>query len=90
MPSFKRGGILFLSTVGSKLSSISKELHPLCIVECSVDDGSLYHPKFPGFAHNIGGDSGACAWLVPMVRELREGPWGGRESRDVEKETTLA
>lgn len=46
---------LILSTVGSKLTSISKELHPLCIVECSVDDGNLYHPKSPGFAHdNIG------------------------------------
>lgn len=79
---------LILSPVGSKLTSISKELHPLCIVECSVDDGNLYHTKSLGFAHR--GDSRACAWLVPMVRELREGPWGGRESRDVEKETTLA
>lgn len=32
----------------------------------------------------------ACASLVPMVRELRGGPWGGGESGDVEKETTLA
>lgn len=27
---------------------------------------------------------------VPLVKELGKGPWGGEESGDVEKETTLA
>jgi hypothetical protein len=55
---------------------------------CHCGDSLL---KSWGFAqHSTKKSSQSLALAGSMVKELGKGPWGGRESGDVEKETTLA